>query len=98
MAGNRKVYSDRDEQALMTHIWSNELADDPEAFIRFAFPWGVPNTPLADFKGAKAWQIKILKKIKAHIQEQKKNKLNKLDLSTLKLARASGRGIGVVDS
>lgn len=94
MAGNKKVYSDVEEQELMVHLWSPDIADDPEAFVRFCFPWGKENTPLADFKGPKEWQLKILRQIKKHIFDQKKNKLNKLDLSTLRLARASGRGIG----
>lgn len=94
MAGNRKVYTDLEEQELMVHLWSPSIADDPEAFVRFVFPWGKENTPLADFAGPKQWQLKILRKIAQQIREQKINKLNKLDLSALRLARASGRGIG----
>lgn len=94
MAGNRKQYRDEEEQILMTHIWSPEVSDDLENFVRFIFPWGKENTPLAEFSGPKKWQIKILREMTAHIREQKKNKLNKLDLSTFRKALASGRGIG----
>ena len=94
MAGNRKMYRDAEEQQLMAHIWNPLIADDPEQFVRFAFPWGKENTPLADFAGPKAWQIEVMREIRDHVFEQKKNKLNKLDLSTFKMARASGRGIG----
>lgn len=94
MAGNRKVYRDEEEQALMVHIWSPEIADDPEMFVRSVFPWGQAGTPLAEFEGPKKWQLDVLRGIRDHIREQKKNKLNKLDLSTLRDATASGRGIG----
>jgi hypothetical protein len=94
MAGNKKVWRDEEEQNLMVHIWSQEIADDPEAFVRFVFPWGEPGTPLADFYGPKKWQMRILREIRDHIFEQKKNKLNKLDMATLQKAVASGRGIG----
>lgn len=94
MAGNRKQYRDEEEQALMIHLWTPEIADDPEMFVRFAFPWGKENTPLHEFSGPKKWQVRVLREMASHIREQKKNKLNKLDLSTFRKAVASGRGIG----
>ena len=94
MAGNRKVYRDEEEQQLMAHLWSPVLADDPEMFVRFVFPWGKENTPLAEFSGPKKWQIKVLREIRDHIRAQRMNKLNKVDMDTLRKALASGRGIG----
>lgn len=94
MAGNRQMYRSEEEQALMVHLWSPEIADDPEMFVRFVFPWGKENTPLHEFSGPKRWQVKVLREIRDHVREQKKNKINKLDLSTLRKAVASGRGIG----
>lgn len=94
MAGNKKVYRDEEEHQLMVHIWTPEIADDPEKFVRFVFPWGKEGTPLAEFAGPKRWQVEVLREIKQHIFEQKKNKINNLDLSTLNIATSSGRGIG----
>jgi hypothetical protein len=44
-------YSASDEQKLMATLWSPRIADDPEAFVMMAFPWGQPNTPLEKYKG-----------------------------------------------
>ena len=44
-------YSPDEEQLLMSQLWSTQIADDPEAFVLFCFPWGTENTPLAKFKG-----------------------------------------------
>jgi len=74
----------------MATLWSSALADDPEAFVLFAFPWGQPNTPLAKFSGPRTWQRKVLREIAEHI---KKNK-GQLQMDTLREAVASGRGIG----
>jgi hypothetical protein len=83
-------YSPEDEQLLMTQLWSPQVADDPETFVLFAFPWGQENTPLAKFKGPREWQRKVLRDIRDHI------KLNRglTDMDALRLAVSSGRGIG----
>jgi hypothetical protein len=36
---------------------------DPLGFVLFAFPWGVPNTPLADETGPEQWQMDVLVRI-----------------------------------
>ena len=84
------IYSPDDEQLLMSHLWSPKLKDDPEAFVRYAFPWGQPNTPLEHFKGPRTWQRKVLRRLKTHIEANK----GVVDFSNLRLAVASGRGIG----
>jgi hypothetical protein len=94
MAGNKQMYRPEDEQALMAALWDPLVADDPEAFVRFVFPWGKEGTPLADFSGPKKWQIEFLREMRDHIRTQRRNKVAKLDLSTLRSAVASGRGIG----
>jgi hypothetical protein len=83
-------YSPEDEQLLMTQLWSPQVADDPETFVLFAFPWGQENTPLAKFKGPREWQRKVLRDIRDHIR------LNRglTDMDALRLAVSSGRGIG----
>jgi hypothetical protein len=84
------IYSPDDEQLLMSHLWSPQLKDDPEAFVLYAFPWGQPNTPLEHYKGPRTWQRKVLRQLKAHIQANK----GIVDFSNFRLAIASGRGIG----
>jgi hypothetical protein len=84
------VYTSDEEQLLMTRLWSAKLADDPEAFVLFVFPWGQPNTPLAKFKGPRTWQRNILRDIKGHIERNQ----GQIDMETLRSAVASGRGIG----
>ena len=74
----------------MTTLWSPQIADDPEAFVLMAFPWGQPNTPLANFKGPRKWQRDTLRSIAQHIKDNRG--LSQMD--TLRQAVSSGRGIG----
>jgi hypothetical protein len=84
------LYSSADEQTLMATLWSPRLADDPEAFVLFAFPWSQPNTPLHKFSGPRKWQREVLRSIAEHI----KNNKGQLQMDTLRKAVSSGRGIG----
>lgn len=86
----KPVYTPEEEQQLMAQLWSPLIADDPLAFVMFAFPWGQKGTPLAKFEGPRKWQRKVLRRIARHIREGKELDLAKL----LRIARASGRGIG----
>jgi len=74
----------------MSTLWSPRLADDPEAFVLFAFPWGQPNTPLHKFAGPRKWQRKVLRDIAEHIRANR----GQLQMDTLRKAVSSGRGIG----
>ena len=74
----------------MVELWSPALADDPEAFVRYVFPWRQKNTPLANFSGPRKWQREVLNDIKTHIQRNK----GKVQMDTLREAVSSGRGIG----
>ena len=89
-----KPYSSKDEQKLMTEIWDPAIAEDPEAFVLFVFPWGKKGTPLENISGPRTWQRDELKAIKDHIEN---NKL-KIDLgqtpTLYQSATASGRGVG----
>ena len=84
------IYKSDEEQHLMVELWSPALADDPEAFVLFAFPWGQKNTPLHKFKGPRKWQREVLRDIKTHIA----NNQGKVQMDTLREAVSSGRGIG----
>ena len=84
------IYRSDEEQRLMVELWAPALADDPEAFVLFAFPWGQKNTPLHKFKGPRKWQREVLRDIKTHIA----NNQGKIQMDTLREAVSSGRGIG----
>jgi hypothetical protein len=91
---SKPIYSPSDEQELMTQLWSPAIRDDPEAFVMFAYPWGVKNTPLEHKAGPRKWQRKVLRRIAAHIAQNKTKAVLSLTPEMLRLARVSGRGIG----
>lgn len=78
----------------MTRIWEPAIADDPEAFVLFIFPWGKKGTPLEHQSGPRPWQREILRDIKKHIAANKVLISQKKNPLVYKLAVASGRGIG----
>lgn len=84
------VYSPQEEQLLMSRLWSPRIKNDPLAFVMLVFPWGEKNTPLEHFTGPRKWQREILREIADHV---KKN-AGAVDPSVLRMATASGRGIG----
>ena len=84
------IYKPEDEQELMATLWTPAIADDPEAFVLFAFPWGKAGTPLEHFSGPRKWQREVLREIAAHIKRQG----GLVDFETLREAVSSGRGIG----
>ena len=84
------IYRGEEEQKLMTELWSPAIADDVEAFVMYAFPWGVKNTPLARFTGPRKWQREVLRDVTEHIKAQQ----GKVDFDTIRSAVSSGRGIG----
>jgi hypothetical protein len=86
----KPIYAPEDEQLLMTKLWSPKIADDPEAFVLYAFPWGQAHTPLAKFKGPRKWQRDVLRDLAEHIRANK----GQVDMQTLREAIAAGRGIG----
>lgn len=78
----------------MTEIWDPQIADDPEAFVLFAFPWGKAGTPLENFKGPRTWQRDELQAITDHIRQNNLRIKNGKDPIMYQSATASGRGIG----
>lgn len=81
-----------DEQQLIARVLS--FRDDFWGFICWAFPWGQENTPLAAHKGPRQWQREAAEVINRHIQENLEKVAQGRMPELLKLARASGRGIG----
>ena len=84
------IYSPEEEQRLMATLWNPTLKNDPLAFVRLAFPWKKPNTPLEHFEGPRKWQREILTELREHIKANN----GKIDFETLRMAVSSGRGIG----
>lgn len=78
----------------MAKLWHPAVRDDPYNYVMLAFPWGKPGTPLASFKGPRAWQTEELKKVGAHLREQKKRVAAGLLPEVYKSATVSGRGPG----
>ena len=75
----------------MSQLWSPLIANDPEKFVLFAFPWGERGTPLERYKGPRVWQRQVLRDIRDHIAANN----GTVDLyKVLRMATASGRGIG----
>ena len=87
-------YSSEEEQTLMTQLWSPQIADDPENFVMFAFPWGQENTPLEKFKGPRKWQREVLRELRDFLKLNR-GRLNSGELiEAMRAATASGRGVG----
>lgn len=95
MAGSQPSPDLTFERRLMVDILSPELADDPRAFIRYAYPWGKANTPLAEKKGPHNWQDKCLKEMADYIRDARIHKQIHGEVPEMfRKAIASGRGIG----
>lgn len=82
------------ERLLMTDLWDRRIAEDPYAFVMYAFPWGKVDTPLAYFKGPRSWQINELKAIRDHIAMNKQRIARGETPLVYRSVTASGRGIG----
>lgn len=79
----------------MTELWDPRLANDLRQFVRFVYPWGKPNTPLASLAGPRNWQDQLLKDISDYIAKADNfHQINKAFPKMFQAAVASGRGIG----
>lgn len=78
----------------MTELWDPRIADDLEAFVLFAYPWGKKGTPLENFKGPRNWQRDDLQEMTDHLKKQKARMALDLTPVMWKKATASGRGPG----
>ena len=92
------IYKPEDEQELMSRLWSPTLKDNPLAFVKYVFPWGVKGTPLEHFSGPRKWQRDILQDITDHIRANSelvnKKSTEEIMYNVLQEAISSGRGIG----
>lgn len=91
---SKPLYSPADEQRLMTEIWDPALADDPLAFVMFAYPWGKAGTPLENHKGPRSWQREELEELRDHIRDNRRRIALGLEPQMFRGSTSSGRGIG----
>lgn len=89
-----KPTNPKDEQTLFSEIWSDDLKYDLVKFVQFVFPWGKPNTPLANMHGPRDWQLDELTQVTAHIKKNLYLHDSKQTPLVYKSAIASGRGVG----
>ncbi len=84
------------DRELIQQLMQPELADDPAAFVLFAFPWGKPGTPLERYTGPRTWQFETLVALREFIHAMQTHDLTKAEdkLEVFRKAIASGRGIG----
>ena len=80
------------EQQLIAQML--EFQDDPLSFVLYAFPWGKANSPLENAKGPRGWQVEALTEMRDHLARNRNKTRQQLDPELLKIAIASGRGIG----
>lgn len=66
------------------------FAYDPLAYVMYAFPWGVPGTPLAKFKRPRAWQEQELREMAEKLQATAGVGLHEV----IQEAFSSGHGVG----
>jgi len=95
MPKQQPLYTAQGEQQLMLELWSPEIANDPRAFVRFAYPWGKPGTPLEHITGPRNWQDQQMADIAEYIRHAKNQlEANNILVDMYREAIASGRGIG----
>lgn len=94
MAKQQPIYDAKGEQQLMLELWDPQLAHDPLSFVKFAFPWGKPNTPLENHAGPRGWQRETFEEITRHIKRNELRTAQKALNEMWRSADASGRGIG----
>ncbi|MFZ5784097.1 MAG: terminase [Pseudomonadota bacterium] len=61
------------------------LRFDPLGYVMFAFPWGIPGTPLASESGPEAWQARVLAQLGEGVRTRS---------DAVRAAIASGHGVG----
>lgn len=65
---------------------------DPYGFVKFAFPWGEPDGPLAAYDGPDVWQETLLKRLGEEIRQRAFDGVKAVQ--PILMSVASGHGIG----
>lgn len=66
--------------------------NDPEGFVRYAFPWGQAGTPLAKETGPDVWQCDVMREMRAALLAGET--ADKALQTAIQIAVSSGHGIG----
>ena len=69
-----------------------ETYGDPLAFVRMAYDWGQPGTPLANYHGPDRWQQEVLEEIGRQVKARKFN--GRDPVLPIRIAISSGHGVG----
>ncbi len=87
MKGNRaaEVHADLAE-------FVGQFYADPLGFVQHCYPWGEPNTPLADHDGPDIWQREALAEIGRQVRARAFDGVNAV--APIRIAVSSGHGIG----
>lgn len=91
---SKTIASAAQEKELIATIMDPYIAENPRRFAMFVFPWGKANTPLAQFKEPKKWQIDDMEAIAEHIQKNKRRMAEGKEALVYYQATVSGRGPG----
>lgn len=78
----------------MAALWSDEYRFYPERAVMFGMPWGRANTPLANVKGPRKWQMRELQNYGKHLRLNEERMRRGEDTTTYQFACCSGRGPG----
>lgn len=78
----------------MSILWDRNLVDNPRKWIQYAFPWGDPDTPLANVKEPRAMQIEVCEEIADHIRNNRTLVKQGLQPKVYRGSTSSGRGVG----
>lgn len=87
-------YRPEDTKRILETLLHPDMKNNPYAYVMYSFPWGVPNTPLARFKGPRKWQVEELLAIRDHIHENIARMQRGEHPLVYKFAMGSGRGPG----
>jgi len=82
------------EKELMLDLWGPRRAEDLLAFVLYAYPWGVKNTPLEHVNGPRKWQAEDLDEISQAIKDNRALKDFGAIPQMMRKATVSGRGPG----
>lgn len=95
-AGQNKdaVHDPKQVKEMIRYLRSPEIKDDVFKWVMAAYPWGQPNTSLADFPFPRKWQIEEMNRISEHIAANKVKVFRGETPDIYKFAMASGRGPG----
>ncbi len=77
---------------LALHDAMNDFALDPEGFVDFSYPWGVPGGPLEAYDGPDVWQREALQEIGRQVRARAFDGVR--PVLPIRLAVSAGKDVG----